>query len=452
MSGKVEVAAQGVRAASAGAPSEAALAAAHGKAALAAYGLFGLPLAMAALPLYVHLPKFYASDLGLSLTLIAAILFATRAVDAISDPLIGHWSDATGNRRGFVLAAIPLLALGMVGLFHPPADRSLAPVWLACMVVVTYLGFSLASIAYQAWGAGLSADTHERTRVTAAREIFSLVGVVTAAAMPQFLGGENATGLGRFALVFAVLVMVCGAITLLASPAPAALAAGPKVRLAESLRAPLANSGFRWLIVVFVLSGIAASIPSTLVLFFIDDVIGAAQYTGLFLVLYFLAGAAGMPLWVLLSKRIGKKGAWLVGMAMSVAAFVWAYALGAGDLYAYGAICILSGLALGADLALPASILADVIDRDARAAATRPDGSYFGFWNLVTKANLALSAGIALPALAALGYTPGVRENLEALSITYALLPCAFKLAAAAVLAFAPLAGAQHVVKEAPRG
>lgn len=417
---------------------------------LAAYGLFGLPLAMAALPLYVHLPKFYASDLGLSLGLIAAILFATRAIDAISDPLIGHWSDATGNRRGFVAAALPLLALGMLGLFHPPADRSLAALWLTCMVIVTYLGFSLASIAYQAWGAGLSADPHERTRVSAAREVFSLIGVVTASAMPHFLGGENAQGLGRFAVVFAVLVVVCGAATLLLAPRPPAAPPAHRVRLVDSLRTPLANPGFRWLVAVFVLSGIAASIPSTLVLFFIDDVLEASGYTGLFLVLYFLAGAVGMPLWVALSRRIGKKGAWLVGMAMSVAAFVWAYGLGAGDLYAFGAICILSGLALGADLALPASILADVVDRDARAGELRPDGSYFGFWNLIAKANLAMSAGIALPALSALGYTPGVRENLEALSITYALLPCAFKLAAAAVLALAPLAGPRRVVMEAP--
>ena len=83
---------------------------------LAGYGLLGLPLAMAALPLYVHLPKFYAADLGISLTLVGIVLLSTRVVDALSDPLIGYWSDRTANRRGFVAAGLPLLAVGMLAL------------------------------------------------------------------------------------------------------------------------------------------------------------------------------------------------------------------------------------------------------------------------------------------------------------------------------------------------
>ena len=65
---------------------------------------------------------------------------------------------------------------------------------------------------------------------------------------------------------------------------------------------------------------------------------------------------------------------------------------------------MVSGLALGADLALPPSLLADVIDRDRRMQAT---GAYFGLWTLATKLNLALAAGIALPLLA----LPGLRAG-----------------------------------------
>jgi Na+/melibiose symporter-like transporter len=69
------------------------------------------------------------------------------------------------------------------------------------------------------------------------------------------------------------------------------------------------------------------------------------------------------------------------------------------------------------------------------------EGAYFGLWNWMTKMNLALAAGIALPLLDYLGYTPGhpTESGLLALGITYALLPCALKLAAAALLWRAPL-------------
>ncbi|MDP3715596.1 MAG: MFS transporter, partial [Burkholderiales bacterium] len=99
----------------------------------------------------------------------------------------------------------------------------------------------------------------------------------------------------------------------------------------------------------------------------------------------------------------------------------------------------LSGLAFGADLALPASLLADVIDDD-EGRDGRPDGAYFGLWHLLEKLALALAAGIALPLLQWLDYMPGtVAEQGSPLSWVYALLPCVVKLAAASILWFSEL-------------
>ena len=59
----------------------------------AAYGVLGFPLAMAALPIYVHVPHFYADTLGLSLASVGGLLLAARFLDAVQDPLLGWWSD-----------------------------------------------------------------------------------------------------------------------------------------------------------------------------------------------------------------------------------------------------------------------------------------------------------------------------------------------------------------------
>ena len=125
----------------------------------------------------------------------------------------------------------------------------------------------------------------------------------------------------------------------------------------------------------------------------------------------------------------------MVAMVLAVAAFVWTWFLGAGDVAAFAAVCVLSGIAFGADLALPASLLADLIDDDEDDRG-RPDGAYFGLWHLLEKLALALAAGVALPMLQWLGYQPGSAAGSgSALSLVYALLPCAIKLAAAAMLA-----------------
>jgi Na+/melibiose symporter-like transporter len=196
---------------------------------------------------------------------------------------------------------------------------------------------------------------------------------------------------------------------------------------------------FRWLFAVFLVNGIAAAIPATLFLFFASDRLQLAQYAGLFLVLYFVAAAASMPLWVALAKRFGEARAWLGAMLLAVAAFVWAYGLHGGDGVAFGVICALSGIALGADLALPPALLAAVIGKAGDSG--RREGVYFGAWSWATKMNLALAAGVSLPLLARLGYVPGVQDaaGAAALSVAYALVPCVLKLIAAALLWRAPL-------------
>jgi GPH family glycoside/pentoside/hexuronide:cation symporter len=186
---------------------------------------------------------------------------------------------------------------------------------------------------------------------------------------------------------------------------------------------------------VFLLNGVASAIPATLVLFFVQDRLQAPlALQPAFLGSYFLCAALSMPLWLVTVRRLGLARSWLCGMALAIAVFAWAAALGAGDTTAFLAVCALSGVALGADLALPGALLAGLIaDAGERGCA---EGAYFGWWNFATKLNLALAAGLALPLLELAGYSPGTRDAsaLTALAIAYCLLPCVLKLAAAAIL------------------
>ena len=186
---------------------------------------------------------------------------------------------------------------------------------------------------------------------------------------------------------------------------------------------PWANAAFRRLIAVFVVNGIASAVPATLVLFFIRDKLALGAFEPLFLFSYFAAGALSMPLWVRAVPRFGLARLWLVGMLLAIAAFVWAATLSSGSLAGYLAVCVASGLALGADLALPSAMLAGVIQRAGHGG--RSEGAYFGWWNFAIKLNLALAAGVALPLLAAFGYAPGARDDAALSSADPGLLPAA---------------------------
>ena len=410
--------------------------------ALLAYAVLALPLTMAALPVYVYVPKLYADERGLALATVGFLLLAVRTLDALQDPLLGWWSDRAAarprGRQAFIVAAVACLGLGVLGVFRPPelAGGALAA-WLALCLIVTYLGFSMGSINYFAIGAELSVDYHERTRVTAARSGFGIIGVLTAAALPEVLAGDRglAQGLADFGLLYVPVLLLC-AWAMLSGPAPRVAPARGHA-LAEVLT-PLGNARFRWLLAVFLASGVASAIPATLVLFFVQDVLGRPDLNAVFLALYFAFGALGMPVWVGLSRRVGKKASWLAGMVMSILAFVWAFLLGPGEVVAFGMVCALSGIAYGAELALPASLLADLADED-RSGPGRRQGAYFGFWQLVEKLNLALAAGLALPLLGWAGYQPGTPQAQGGdLSAMYALVPCVLKTIALWALWRAP--------------
>lgn len=394
---------------------------------IVSYGALGLPLAFAALPIYVHVPKLYADDLGLSLTVVGAILLGARVVDAVTDPLFGWLGDHVASRLRWIVLALPLLAAGMFGLLSPPGDAG--PLWLLCLLVLACAGYSMASVNYHAWGAEMAGGPGERTRVMASREGFGLVGVVMAAALPGFLADDIAPGLQRLAWGFIPLLGIAALITLWGAP-QAGASAPARERPWVALRRALARPAFVRLLILFGLGGIAASIPASTVLFFVEDVIGRPDASGPLLAVYFVAGAAGLPVWVKLSDRLGKVGAWMVAMIVAIVAFVWAAMLGPGDLMAFGVICALSGLALGADLALPPAILADQLGERGGAGEGVGAGSSFGWWNLVAKASLALAAGLALPLLDLFGYTPGRdgEAGRLALALVYAALPVLLKL------------------------
>jgi Na+/melibiose symporter-like transporter len=406
------------------------------RSALAAYGALGLPLASAALPIYVHLPNLYGGLLGMNLALLGAVLLAARLLDALFDPLLGVLNDRVLRPRLLAGGGAVLLGAGMLLVLNPPRSGISLASWLVLSLVPVYLGFSVASVSYHAWGAMLGDTPHERTRVTASREAFGLVGVVIASVLPTLLAPTLDAGLARFAWVLVALVTITASITLLWAPrAPRAPRPQPAAQDARTIRtaiaAPFTNPAFRPLFAVFMLNGIASALPATLVLFFVSDALQLPRQSGLFLAAYFVSGALSLPLWVALSRRIGKPRAWFGAMLASVLAFIGAFLLGPGDVLAFGAICVVSGLALGADLALPPALLADVIHRRGEEART---GAYFGLWNFATKLNLAIAAGLALPLLAWLGYQPGAAPTVAPLYYVYCLVPCALKLAAARLL------------------
>ena len=417
-------------------------------AALAAYALPAIPFAVLTLPLYIVVPAFYAEDLGLSLAVVGQILLVVRVVDALADPAVGaladRWRPAFGRRRLWFLAAAAPTALSAVMLFNPPDGAG--PLYLLVWGSALSVAWTAALVPYSAWGAELSTSYVGRSRIAAWRETAALVGTLAAlclqALAPMLAGGGQHAVLTSYGLLVGAGLPLAALVAVALTPEPADLSRA-RLDIRSGLRAMRANAPFLRLIAAFLINGLANGLPATLFLFFVSERLGAKDLAGPFLVAYFAAGVAGVPFWLWAARRTSKHKAWCLAMLLACAVFVFAPFLGPGDVAAFGVVCVLTGIAVGADLVLPPSIQADVIDVDTAASGDQRSGLYLSAWGLATKLALAAAVGIAFPPLSLAGFDPasGARtENgLATLAWLYGGLPVALKLFAVALMWRFPL-------------
>lgn len=403
---------------------------------LLAFGGLGLPLAALNLPLYVYLPTFYVRELGIELALVGTILLLSRLLDVVTDPIVGVLGDRTrsrfGRRRPWVLAAVPLLLLASWRLFMPPPDAG--AFYLLLWSSVAYLAWTMILLAYSAWGAELSDDYDERSRIFGARDSFVILGILVAAALPTLIGSDPGSRRTMAAIFWMMAVAVpVATLILMLRIREQPYRERAAVPLARGVRSVFGNRPFRQLIGAYLLNGIANGLPATLFLLFVEHVIEAPEAGGPLLLLYFASGLVAIPLWLQVSYRIGKHRAWSLSMLWVSGVFAFVPFLGAGDLWWFTLICLLSGVSLGADLALPTAMQADVVDADSVATGNRRAGFYFALWSMATKLSFALAVGIAFTSLDVVGFAADSRDNsgtaLFALSALYALLPVVMKVA-----------------------
>jgi Na+/melibiose symporter-like transporter len=412
------------------------------------YALPAIPLAALTLPLYIIIPTYYTETIGLSLGAVGTALLAVRIFDAVNDPLIGwfadRWRPAMGRRRAVFALSLPVCGLAALMLFWPPAG--VGALHLAFWGMVLSLGFTGAMLSYTAWGAELAGDYAERARIAGFRESLTLAGTLVAIVLPFAIGFGSADGLGGLAVlgiaVAAGLALLGGlAIRIVPEPVDHTVSAGS---LRSGLARMAANQPFRRLIVAYFLNGLANGIPATLFLYFVATRIGTPDMRGPLLFLYFLAGIGGVPLALLAARRTSKHRAWCVAMIVNCVVFSLVPLLGTGDVAAFAAICVATGLLLGFDLSLPPAIQADVIDVDTATSGEQRSGAYFAAWSLSTKLSLAAGVGIVFPLLGLAGFDAAAgaandEAAIGALVALYVWPPVALKIAAIALMWHFPL-------------
>lgn len=419
---------------------------------IAAYGSLAFPLAAAFIALQVFIPTFYAQSTGLSLTAIGIVLLIARLCDTVTDPIVGHLSDITptawGRRKLFVIVAAPLIAISTYYLFNP--SESVGQAYLLFWTIAIYIAGTLAIVPMGAWGAELSSDYNTRSLITGVRVAFGLAGSLAALLFAVIFAGETSSELGKTlsGVTWLVIVTLLSATLIAAFLVPddkeTELPENTVSAAWELLRNP---TPFRQLLTSFFLNAVGNAIPASLFILFVSHVLDAADIVGRLLFLYFVCSAISVPVWVAVSKKIGKHQAWTVAILIAVAFFMWTPFLDADSIGFFTIIVIATGFATGADLVLPGAINGDLIEWDALNTGYKRPGLFFALWGTATKLSFALAIGIAFPLLDVFGFSAtGDNDGnaIQGLAVLYGLPCIGFKLAALLLMRGYPITEDMH--------
>ncbi|BBP46795.1 MFS transporter [Thiosulfatimonas sediminis] len=376
------------------------------------YGMLGFPLALLGIPLYLYLPNYYHQSFSMSLALIGSALLAARLFDVLTDPFIGWLSDRLKlhpsrflQRQWQIILGIVFLSGGTYQLFFPSNN----PGWgyLFIWSFITYLGWTLTQVPHQAMNAEISSESLQKTRLASYREAFAILGVMVVIILPALLG-LDANSEMFYQLVFLLLLVsaIIGALSLFflrqdrvieqleeeshSVKAPSLLYVLSKLWREHRLVFSIMPSYFT--------NNLANAIPATLFMIFVSDYLELSEYTGLFLLTYFIAGIVALPVWFKLAQFFNKYEIWQASMLLASLSFIGVFTLQAGDWLGFLFICILTGLSLGIDIAMPTSIQAD-LTQDVLSEKLPTSGLLFGIWGMLTKLSLALAIGISFPLL-----------------------------------------------------
>jgi Na+/melibiose symporter-like transporter len=396
-----------------------------------AYGGLALPLATIGLPLTIYLAPFYAGEIGLPLAALGTAMLLARLADIITDPIIGtlsdRWRPRMGRRRVWLLLGVPVLLVGMMQLFNPPKGVGLGffLMWLAVM----YVGFTMTRLPYFAWGGELSGEYHQRTRIAATRQTFSIAGLVVSTLVPAIiLSRPGATGgdvLSALSWTLLFLLPIAAALVFFLVPEPEPISDERKVALRAGLRAMWRNGPFKRILAILTLGYVAETFRQTITVFFARDVIGVPNIGSVY-VIYFLAGLIAVPFWRWFGRRVGKHRALAVAFTVVLATNAALFFLEHGQHVLFTAIFIIKGLSFGALELLPAAMVADTADVDTVISKEERQGIFFAAMGIAVNIGQALGQFLSLNMLSLVGYNAAGGngpDELLWLRAFYALMP-----------------------------
>ncbi|WP_363082822.1 MFS transporter [Phenylobacterium sp. SCN 70-31] len=410
---------------------------------LVAFGFPAMTHALIASPVYAILPTYYAANTNVTLAEIGTIAAASRIIDALNDPLMGYVSDRYGTRFGhrkpWMIGAIVFCALAVFQLFSPPSTAT----WVYFLVwsQVLYTGFTMFEVPRAAWGAEISRDYQERTRIGVYVGGFNIAGSLSFYLLPIAMGlliGRSEIDGGTLSAIawIYVIAMPIGVLTSMAVVPRGDRVEQKRTRFIDVLRTIARSRPAQIFFGITMLWGLGQGVVLSCSFIFYTQYMGLGSFYALIMGALFLTGIIALPVWSRILQRVDRHRAWAlcIGLPVLLSPIVLLLPRGEAALIPILCLVVVRGFLSSPANFLPGAVLSDVIDYDTLKSGGNKAGNLFAFQMLLIKIAIATGGAIAFNLLDLADYNVG-GENTPAattgLLLTYMGIPAVFHLSMA---------------------
>ena len=363
----------------------------------------------------LYLLYFYTDVVGISGSLAGLIYFIGMAWDAATDPFMGYMAERTrtkwGVYRPYLLFGNIPLALSFVLLFWvPPLEGSSLFFFLLFANLLHRTCFTLVSVPFSSLTPRITSDSQERTNLTGFRMLGAQTGtnLMALLAFPIifWVGGEDESmGFIVLASIAGITAMLIHSITFITVKEPDNDQGIERVggSLADAARAIGKNKPFWLVFSATLIVGITTIFFGNNLIYYTKYALDLHEHQGTILFTSGIVAFLSIPIWWIISNRLGKKITWLISSTITLSSLILFYFYDIKTLNELLFLVAFIGFGSGAGGILFWSMLPDTIEYGEVHTGVRSESSLYGFMTFAQKGSIAIAVLILGWVLDAIG-------------------------------------------------
>lgn len=380
-------------------------------------GDFGANMVFQSVVLFL---MYYLTDVFLLSASVAGTIFLIAKIwDAVSDPMMGYISDRTktrwGQKRPYLLfGALPLgFCMGLL-FYSPDVGEEGKAIYALAIFLLVCTAYTVVNIPYGALTANLTLDTNERSRITGYRMFFAILGTLFVAGATKPIVGlfdSSVEGWRFVGILYGAIAAVFTLITFASVRERSMHSADEQYRVSDVIKTIKVNKPFVFLTIGVFMHLCAIGVLASMVNYLFKYNYSKADFVPVAFLSMFATAAVAIPLWVFMSKKLGKKHAFNAGMFMLAVILVVLYFCKNFDFIFFTGLFVVAGISVSTVFLSPWAMIPDTVEYSQLKTGIRREGILYGFFYFGQKLAAACAGFITGIGLTLSGYVQPIMIN-----------------------------------------